>query len=81
MRCHMELMTYDFLCSVDDSRHKRLKVGRACHPCRMKKIKVGCWRIGKELNLNLDLYVTSICLVRQCDGKQPCMQVICTPRS
>ncbi|CDS13042.1 hypothetical protein LRAMOSA05226 [Lichtheimia ramosa] len=23
----------------DDSRHKRLKVGRACHPCRMKKIK------------------------------------------
>ncbi|KAI8967267.1 fungal-specific transcription factor domain-containing protein [Mycotypha africana] len=24
---------------VDDSRHKRLKVGRACHPCRMKKIK------------------------------------------
>lgn len=25
---------------ADDSRHKRLKVGRACHPCRMKKIKV-----------------------------------------
>ncbi|KAG1054765.1 hypothetical protein G6F46_003816 [Rhizopus delemar] len=23
----------------DDSKHKRLKVGRACHPCRMKKIK------------------------------------------
>ncbi|KAI8335079.1 fungal-specific transcription factor domain-containing protein [Chlamydoabsidia padenii] len=23
----------------DDNRHKRLKVGRACHPCRMKKIK------------------------------------------
>ncbi|CDH52684.1 hypothetical protein RO3G_11822 [Lichtheimia corymbifera JMRC:FSU:9682] len=23
----------------DDCRHKRLKVGRACHPCRMKKIK------------------------------------------
>ncbi|ORZ22405.1 fungal-specific transcription factor domain-domain-containing protein [Absidia repens] len=23
----------------DDSRHKRLQGGRACHPCRMKKIK------------------------------------------
>ncbi|KAG1146260.1 hypothetical protein G6F36_015050 [Rhizopus arrhizus] len=24
---------------IDDSKQKRLKVGRACHPCRMKKIK------------------------------------------
>lgn len=26
--------------SLDDSRHKRLQGGRACHPCRMKKVKV-----------------------------------------
>ncbi|KAI9283397.1 hypothetical protein BY458DRAFT_496397 [Sporodiniella umbellata] len=32
----------------DDSRHKRLKVGRACHPCRMKKIKVS-WTPNQTL--------------------------------
>lgn len=36
-------VAHNWLISVrhaDDSRHKRLKVGRACQPCRMKKIKV-----------------------------------------
>ncbi|KAG0855495.1 hypothetical protein G6F17_005413 [Rhizopus arrhizus] len=29
----------EHLLNCDDSKQKRLKVGRACHPCRMKKIK------------------------------------------
>lgn len=39
--------------ALDDSRHKRLKVGRACQPCRMKKIKVQDFSFSMCLSISL----------------------------